>query len=165
MAFDIKIEIGGLESTLQFLRQLPRRWQIISHDQLVRWGRKLKADAERLSPEDKLRGIDARRRPASERFKLQWQTEVDLISQGAELKVSNVDPKAHLVLFRTKSAGTITATGGPWPLRFYLPSGQMIKDWEVDHKGTEGQPVHEWALRQFDLNGNVSKLADALVRR
>lgn len=164
MAFDIQIEISGVNETLDFLRQLPRRWQIITHDNFVRWGRKLTSIAERLSPEDKLRGIDTRRRPSSEQFKLQWRHDVNTRGLDAELVVGNIDPKAEFILFPTQG-GTVFSASGPWPLRYYLPSGQMMKSWEVERGDTKGQPVHEWALRQFDERHNVSLLADDLVRR
>lgn len=164
MAFDIQIEVSGVKEVLDFLRQLPRRWQIITHDEFVKWGRKLVKDAERLSPEDKLRGIDTRRRPTSEQFKLKWRSELEFVGRGVELNIGNIDPKAHLILFPTSGGRTFTSSG-PWPLRYYLPSGQMMKSWEVTRGDTPGQPVHEWVLKQFDSKGNVSRLADALVRR
>lgn len=164
MAFDIEIEVVGIPGVLQFLRDLPRKWQIITHDNLVHWGRELTSIAERLSPEDKLRGIDRRRRPASEGFKFQWISEVNIRGNNVELGLQNIDPKAEFILFPTKGGDTITSSGA-WPLRYYTPDGHMYTAQQVSRGETKGQPVHEWALKEFDLDNNVRKLADSLVRR
>ena len=81
-----------------------------------------------------------------------------------ELDIRNVDPKAPVILFETQEGKTITPKGD-WPLRWFLTGGQMITSTQVTKGHTPGQPVHEWALQRFDLNGNVSRLADSFIRR
>ncbi len=159
MEFEFVVETRAFEKSLD---EMLRTWQIRTTDTLDEWGKELVNRAEDLSPQDKLRGVDPRRRPSSERLALMWRRNLGRAGRDFVLNVGNVDPKMPFILFDTSDAGTITSKG-PWPLKWYLPDGTVLKKDTVQHRGHKGQPVHEWALQAFDIDGKVRQLANLLV--
>lgn len=158
MAFDVQFTIVGIGKTAKFLAELPQIWRLKINERLQGWGSELTATAESLSPDDKLRGIDPRRRSSSEKLAKMWAWELG----GGTLNVGNIDPKMPFILFPTSGGAEITPKSADH-LLFFDTSGGIHRRQSVIKGSTPGQPVHDWALQAFDLNGKIAKLADSLV--
>ncbi len=162
MAFDIRLEFSTMAQVSSFIKGLPQRFRRRATAKSIEWGMDLVEFGEQLSPEDKLRGIDTRRRASGERLAFQWQQEIDKGQDKIELNVGNVDPKAKFILFPTAGGATITPTSKDYLV--FFGEGVFNSRFSVTKGATEGQPVHEWMLKAFDLDERVSDLADTLVR-
>lgn len=159
MAFDVQFTIVGLGKTAKFLAELPQVWRLKVNEKMRGWGSELTTIAESLSPEDKLRGIDPRdRRKGKERLANLWVWELD----GGTLNVGNIDPKMPFIIFPTSGGAEITPKSADH-LLFFDTSGGIHRRQSVIKGSTPGQPVHDWTLQAFDLNGKIAKLADSLV--
>jgi hypothetical protein len=162
VAFDIKLSIVGLNNATKFIADLPNIWRPKISAQLLDWGGDLKSSAEDLSPKDKLRGVDPRRRSEGERLAKQWALQLGVSGNKQELDVGNVDPKMPFILFPTAGGTEITPKQAT-QLLFFDTAGTIFRRPSVVKGFTPGQPVHEWALQEFDLDGGTSDLADVLA--
>ncbi len=174
MASNISVEMTGLESTEAYISGMPKRVNTRTQSKLHQWGREFVILGKLMSPEDRLRNIDSRRRPAGQRFKLQWRYQVQQGAQDIVLQVGNVDPKMEWIIFPTKPRGVIP-TGGEaemvsrgYPLRFFTYGGGMYRQWAVRggvaSSGTPGNPVHERMLSAFDLGDSMAEYATWIIK-
>lgn len=162
MAFKLEFRVKHLDQVLKELDGLLGEFKIRTARVFNEWGLEITDIARAISPEDKLRDVDPRRRPASQRFALKWEWDVDVTGNPA-LHIGNVDERAHLILEPTSAKSGVTSHGN-YMMKFFTESGGPFKAWEIDKPATPGQPVHEWAIEDFDLDRNVGMLADELVR-
>lgn len=164
MAFRVQLRVDNLEEVQVNLPFWISLWRIRTRAELERWGFVLSILAVAKSPQDKLRGVDARRRPISRSLSRMWRYEVDTAGDDPLLNVGNIDPKMQFILFPTKGGKKITPKGD-YPLRFYdARAGGPFFRWSVKKGKTEGQPVHLWALDAFNLDSRVKDLANRLVQ-
>jgi len=170
VAFNIHFEIVGVESILKWADTLPKMTQRQALTVFGRWGRQMVRLGRQLSPKDKLRGVDPRRRPEKESFALQWDYDTKAIgATGAELDVGNLDPRMRFIIFDTKpraiprSVNEQLAKG--YPMRFVWRGGWhkawMISGGVAAH-GTKGQPVHEWVLEEFNIGRHLQDIAGGI---
>jgi hypothetical protein len=162
VAFDVQFSVVGVGKVAKFLAELPSIWRPKISTQLLSWGGELKSSAENLSPKDKLRGIDPRRRSEGERLAKQWLLQLDVSGNKQELDVGNVDPSMPFILFPTAGGTEITPKQAT-QLLYFDTAGTIFRRPRVVKGSTPGQPVHEWVLQEFDLTGAVSDLADDLA--
>lgn len=172
MAFKIEVEyqVENLEETRRNLPYLLDLWRIITAEELRGWGRQLKAIAFKRSPSDKLRGIDPRRRPESASFKHQWQWQISRDGTDPVLEVGNIDERMKYIVFPTEPRNNPIRPRGTKPLAFFKAVAEGGKhgpffSWTVNRKETPGQPVHLWALEEFNVDSHIPGLANRLVSR
>lgn len=128
------------------------------------WAKVLWGTAGDKSPTDKIAKYDARRRTEGNNFEDLWRAEAKGSEGNMDVKLWNIDPAAKYILFPTDPGAIITPKlSGAYPLRFYNASGQMFRQGLVVRGATPGQPVHLWALEEFDLDQRVSDLARNLL--
>lgn len=173
MAFSVSWNIYGLDETRRYIDGMPKRINQRTLTTLGRWGRQFKQLGVMLSPSDKLRVFDARRRK-NKQFRLQWQYDVSSTDTEGVLRVGNVDPRMPWIIWPTKPRGVIPHGGAMeqwrrgYPLRFYTASGAMHQQWEVRRgiasQGTPGNPVHEKMLERFNLEGALINYATWIVQ-
>lgn len=166
----VSVDVFGFDETVRYLEKMTPRQRRISVRELQDWGRELIFLGEVLSPKDKLRGKDWRRRPRDESFAKSWAYEIRPIPPGDfELQVGNVDPKMPWIIDGTNPR-TITASSWDNPMYFYWEGGYMgpgfYTDWVivggVAAHGTPPHPVHIQTLDNFDVAGHISRLASQL---
>lgn len=173
MGFKVYWSIQGLDETRSYIDGMPGRVNQRTLSMLNRWGRRLKSLGTSLSPRDKLRTFDERRRK-NKQFRAQWAYDVTASRSEAVLRVGNVDPRMPWIIWPTKPRGTIPKGGAVamqikgYPLRFYTADGTMHRAWEVRGgiaaKGTPGNPVHEKMLQRFRLEGEMVYYATWIVQ-
>jgi len=151
-----------IEANLPFVIDL---WKLQTADVMARWGREMIGIARSLSPSDKLRGIDARRRPESQSFKHQWEWQVVQTGDGPMLEVGNTDERMPLIVGPTSAQDDVVATSGEFLFFYWDKIGQWVKAWSINKPSTPGQPVHEWTLEAFDIDSSLPELGDRLIRR
>jgi hypothetical protein len=127
-----------------------------------------------MSPEDRLRKFDSRRRPVGQRFKLQWRYQVTQNADDVVLQVGNIDPRMEWIIFPTRPRGEIPIGGEEemrgrgYPLRFFNYGGNEYRRWSVQggiaSKGTPGNPVHERMLSAFDLGDSMAEYATWIIK-
>ena len=167
------IQIEGVEGAIKGLVQIEGRAQSGTRLVFEEWGQDMVALAQQLSPRDKLRGIDPRRRPEKESFALKWRYEVKQSATGVELRVGNIDPKMPLIVFPTPprdipKGGAAAQHDKGYPMRFFWSAGGgwanafQIRGGVAAH-GTPGQPVHQWVVEQFDFGRHTATLANFIV--
>lgn len=156
---EITVNWNGLD--VEFAT-LPERMAGVIDAAAERWGERLQALAEILSPDDKIRHIDPRRRPESERLVRQWRFSVDGGGGSNDVSLWSDDPKAGYILFPTKAGKTIESKGA-YPLRFFTQDGMMHRRGFVVKGATPGQPVHLWAFDELDFDSEIEKLAVELI--
>ncbi len=169
MAFNISLEVYGAQEIIQWADALPVKTQKQAFVIFDRWGKHMVKLGQKLSPRDKLRGVDPRRRPEKESFALQWDYDVKRIGDGAELNVGNLDERMRFIIHDTKPRAiprSVTAqlTKG-YPMRFFWRGGWhkawMISGGVAAH-GTKGQPVHEYILEEFDIDSHLHDIAGGI---
>ncbi|MBD3260296.1 MAG: hypothetical protein GF334_01240 [Candidatus Altiarchaeales archaeon] len=152
------------KDTQQFLDYLKGRWQLIVHNEMDEWGDELQSLAREFSPEDKLRGIDKRRRPAKERLALSWGFDLRTEREQSRLELYTTDERAHLILFPTSGKEGVTPKG-EGPMIFFNEDGSgPFRAWSINKPPTPGQPVHQWALQEFGIDGKVLRLGRKLAK-
>lgn len=160
MAFEFRVQVENVKEVQRNLDLTLGLWRIITRRRLQEWGQELTGLAEGLSPQDKLRGIDPRRR--SPTFGQSWEFNVH--GRDPQLDVGNVDPVMEFIVFPTDPKTKVTS-GGDYPLKFYTESGGPFYAWSIDIPAKPGQPVHLWALREFNVDGHIVELGQEVTRR
>lgn len=169
----ISITFNGLGTVQNYIKSLPRRMNQDTLHTLREWGKTFVILGKALSPEDKLRKYDPRRRPASEQFKLKWRYQISATDTQALLQIGNIDPRMPLIVFPTKArplpkGGAAAQIAKGYPMRYFDYGGGMHKSWQIKggvvSAGTPGNPVHENMVAQFDWPGNMAAFGVLLVR-
>jgi hypothetical protein len=163
MAFSATFVVKNLDNIQKKLPFWISLWRIRTRRSLTLWGRDLTILAAALSPQDKLRGIDPRRRSASEGLANKWRWELRSDGLDTVLNVGNIDERMENILFPTKGNPKITSKGD-YPLKFYdhRLGGPFFK-WSVRRKSLPGQPVHLWTLDRFNVDQRTAELAQDIV--
>jgi len=156
---EYNVEDADVKHLLQFLKG---QWLLIIHNEMHDWGQELQALAQKLSPEDKLRGIDSRRRPTKDRLAFSWGFDVDTGGGASRLEIFSSDERAHLILFPTSAKDDVTPRGDD-PMFFYFEDGRAAQAWSINKPATPGQPVHLWAIEEFGIDAHVMTLARKLA--
>ena len=163
----------GLGTVQQYIKGLPQRMNQDTLRTLNTWGKTFMILGKALSPEDRLRQIDNRRRPPGERFKLQWQYDLTATPTEAVLRIGNVDPRMQWIVFPTKSrdiptGGAVAQIAKGYQMRFYFYTGQMMKRWQIQggaaRHGTFGNLVHERMVYKFNFPAAATAFGVLLVR-
>lgn len=167
---EFKVETFGFDQVKQYLTRLRPKHMGLIRQEYWQWGEELIFIAEVLSPKDKLRGKDWRRRPKQESFAKQWRWQME--TQGPkslELQVGNVDPIAGWIIEGTRPR-RIEAYDWSHPMYFYWEKGYagegFYTGWVilggVAEKGTPEHPVHIQTLENFDVHAHIARLASRL---
>lgn len=162
------------------IQEITRRMQgwppaiILHFNTLFRaeWGPNSVAAGKALSPEDKLRGIDPRRRPSSQRFANQWRMDTALNLPGltTTLDIGNIDPRKEFILAPTRAhiipkGGRSAQEAKGYPMNYFWFNGPAgpgwYQSWRVSHPGTPGQPVHDDVITKM----RYDRLTDDAIRR
>lgn len=160
---DLRVEYDVHDEDVKHLLQfLKGQWLLIVHNEMHDWGQELQALAQKLSPEDKLRRFDSRRRPKSERLAFSWGFDVDTGAGESRLDIYSTDERAHLILFPTAAKENVTPKGDD-PMFFYFEDGRSAQAWSINKPSTPGQPVHLWAIEEFGIDAHVMRLARKLA--
>ncbi len=166
----VKADVYGLDETKNWLLQISKRHKAQVRQEFWQWGEELVFIAEVLSPKDKLRGKDWRRRPRSESFSKQWRWQIEAAGpKSMELQVGNVDPIAGWIIEGTNPR-RITARSWDHPMYFYWEGGYAGEGWYTDWvivggvaaHGTPEHPVHIQTLENFDVHAHIARLASRL---
>lgn len=160
MAFDTQITVKNLDKTQKYLEGVTGSWRVITRASFKAWGDEFTDLAAALSPTDELRDVDPRRR--FETFVHSWEFKVH--GRDPELDIGNVDEAMPFIVFPTDPEPAITSKGD-YPLKFYLDDGTVMYAWSIDKPATPGQPVHLWALQEFDADRHIAQLKRDIVRR
>lgn len=166
--FDSIDEIEDFAASIRF-------WTMpIVLDEFEMWGQELTEIGARLSPRDKLRGVDPRRNEKP--FYLQWRHEKERESDTqARLSVGNTDPRMPFII-RDGSARQIPRGGAAaqrrkgFPMRFFWQRGPggpgFYVAWEIKGgaaQGTTGAETREETITRtmivFDIDVQISGLA------
>jgi hypothetical protein len=141
--------------------------------ELHEWGMELTFVAQVLSPKDKLRDKDWRRRPKNQSFSQSWVFDVEVPDlANATLDVGNVDKRAEWIIEGTDPRPIPSSPNpflGPF-MYFYWENGYdgpgFYTDWIIiggaAEFGTPPHPVPDMALDNFNIEGHLAKLANMI---
>lgn len=169
-AINFKVDVFGFDEVDDYLSNLKPKHMSQVRDEMWDWGEELIFIAQVLSPKDKIRPHDPRRRPLSESFSRQWRWQMKTLPAGPELQVGNIDPKMEWIIEGTDPR-TITAHAWDHPMYFYWEDGWagpgFYTDWViiggVAAEGTPPHPVHIQTLENFNVSGHIARLASRLT--
>ena len=171
--FQFSITQQGIDKVLSKLKDLETQTMPRVARELHEWGMELTFVAEVLSPKDKLRGKDWRRRPKNQSFSASWQFDIELPDlDTAILDVGNVDERAAWIIDGTDPRPIPSKPNpflGPF-MYFYWENGYdgpgFYTDWIIISGsamfGTPPHPVPEKTLESFNIEGHVAKLANLI---
>jgi hypothetical protein len=176
VAFNMTIQVTGVEETIQFIEEIPPMTRMQTLNAFRLWGSEMVELGQELSPKDKLRGKDPRRRPEAESFAMKWDYEVNPVGEyDAELLVGNVAEHMQFVIYGTqphpipRSVTAQLAKG--YPMSFFWVNSPGGAAWHqawkisggVAAQGTEPHPVHEQIVERFDFNDHLALLARGVI--
>jgi hypothetical protein len=168
----VDVEVFGFDEVHRYLEGMTRRQFKATLPELQDWGRELVFLAEVLSPKDKLRGKDPRRRPRERSFAKSWRYDIEPYGgKSFELQVGNVDKRRGWIIDGTDPR-RIPKKLMDWdnPMFFYWEDGYdgpgFYEDWVITGgvaaHGTPPHPVHIQTLDNFDVAGHIARLASQL---
>ena len=130
---------------------------------MLDWGAEIGARARALSPEDKIRHYDSRRRPKTQAFKAGWRMQVRDVGDDVVLEVGNVDPKMPVIVGPSPARSNVTAKNKDYLVFYWERLGRWVIAKSIDKPATPGQPVHEWAISDFSIDRHLPDMATSLV--
>lgn len=126
------------------------------------WGIELTQIAKELSPSDKIRDKDSSRkkgrRPESESFKNFWYFEVGFDGIDPQLSIGNSDEKMPYIVFPTTGGSVIAPKESSYLVFYWFARGGWFRPFTVERGDTPGQPVHEWTIKEFNIDQHLSDL-------
>lgn len=166
---EFHVETFGFDQVDKYLSNLRPRHLATANQELREWGEEMVFIAKTISPKDKLRGEDWRRRPKDESFAEQWRWQMETDPGGTELQVGNIDPRAGWIIEGTPPR-VLAAYSWDRPMYFFWEDGWDGPGWYtswyivggVAEKGTPPHPVHIQTLENFDVRGHITRLASRL---
>lgn len=164
MPLEVEFRIEGVNKLIADLGLLPELWRIRTGEVMDEWGRDLLARARLLSPEDKLRFYDPRRRPKSQGFRAAWRMEVERQGDDVALNVGNIDPKMPVIVGPSPAKSGVTATNADYLVFYWERLNRWVIAFSIDKPATPGQPVHEWTIEDFGVDRHLPDLAARLVQ-
>jgi len=169
-SIQFEVETFGFDDVDKYLSSLKPRHMTQVRDEMWDWGEEMIFIAQILSPKDKIRPFDYRRRPLDESFSKQWRWQLEATPTGPELQVGNIDEKMGWIIEGTDPR-RITASDWEHPMYFFWEDGWagagFYTDWViiggVASEGTPPHPVHIQTLENFDVSGHIARLASRLT--
>lgn len=176
MTFTVRVT-GDIDNVLDILENFKLKASSAGLFVFDEWGRDLRRIASNVSPSDKLRSVDPRRR-GRKRFRDQWFESTERLS-GVRIatQVGNFDPRTPFIIGPTAPrkiprGGADEQKKKGYPMRFFWTDGptgaRFYSAFEIKGgvaaRGTEANPVHETALTFFNLDRRVSGLANFVLR-
>jgi hypothetical protein len=175
----LTIEITGVEKALKLFHNLslnkPQTGRVLNQ-----LGREMVVAGTKLSPKDKLRTVDPRRRPVDKSFAWSWRFEVkreinNKTLEAIELRVGNVDPKAQWIIEGTGPRKIPTSVSAQlakgYPMNFFWERGPQgagyYQSWQilggVAARGTPPHPVVEEVVRDVNIPQSIHDIAAIVV--
>lgn len=162
----------GINQAVRALRDKETGTMVRVGRELHEWGIEFTFIAQVLSPKDKLRGKDWRRRPKGESFSQSWVFEVNVPTpELATLDISNVDPRAEWIVEGTDPRPIPRGLGNTsTEMYFYWEDGPQGEGFYtawviiggVAGFGTPPHPVADQTLENFNLDAHVARLANMI---
>jgi len=155
VSFEFDVDPFDVASTLPQMVNEWRKEVALSFDE---WGREMTSIAFELSPSDKIRNVDNRRRPESESFKNFWEYQINFDGTDPKLEIGNTDEKMPFIVFPTSGGATIVPAEKDYLVFYWMSKNSWNKKFSVKKGATPGQPVHEWTINEFNIDQHLSDL-------
>lgn len=135
-------------------------WRVEVAHTLDDWGKAMVDIAFNLSPSDKIRNIDNKRkkgrRPESESFKHFWEFQTGFDGADPYLEVGNTDERMPYIVFETQGGALITPKEEDYLVFYWLAKKNWYTPPSVIKGATPGQPVHEWTIEEFNIDQHLA---------
>jgi len=163
MQLEVDFQVTGATDVIAQLGLLPELWKVRTRQMMLEWGADIGTRARVLSPEDKIRFYDSRRRPKTQAFKAGWRMQVRETGTDIALEIGNVDPKMPVIVGPSPAKSNVTAKNKDYLVFYWERLGRWVIAKSIDKPATPGQPVHEWAIKDFDVDRHLPDMASRLV--
>tara|TARA_Y100000310_G_scaffold291990_1_gene320363 strand:- start:1059 stop:1601 length:543 start_codon:yes stop_codon:yes gene_type:complete len=174
---EIEYRVQGLTETAEAILDAGNSLQDLMMAELSMWEERFMdvAKSKEFPKDDRIRGFDSRR-AGQPRLRDFWRSElspyVGVMGDGAQLEIWNEHPQVKNILFPTKphripAGGEAEMRQRGYKLRYFDYGGGMHKQWESQHPGTPGQPVHEETFEALSplLEEHLENIATSFARR